>query len=573
MSSNKYNLFHSIRPVKKTRLSLGTKRFIKNGAQQSGGSKSSIASSLERRWSFMVTGTGSRNNPNQSQKEALNTIQDSPAADTSVTSQHDNCNIDSQNEYEAIKERVSAIESCITEEFTKLRCSLSNASLDSMNALDHKNGPERVLEKFERTREETGMMNTSPMTEQLAKRLSRGLNIRSSGEAKVCRSPSARKIGSIRRRSQENTRLTRTKSWHLGVQSPSTHIARVTRVTRNSPLQPLAATNIPRVDRNVQIARVNLKRGKPNSFQNGLRSIQKYDTKQESTGHENMAIAPDLVNKALRMNEFDVDFQNENWICADVFFEGLASPKEIDNTALNTTRNSAKSLMSRTKPARKRLYIDGLPTQIQSNSLLNETTKTPMLPPRLPLARKTPVKTPQQPLFTCRSLFTPLLQQEEQIAGRASIARLRNQNAGMVMAKAKLFDNLVSDEPITKRITQVTNTPDSDSPNKTRPNQSISQTTSSPRRARLNGINSVQRRHQRTPIKNTPISIDKTPHTLTEPSSLKGRARRSPALDFSVGSPLTRRMAIIDATPHSQRHSVTKPPRRIAGIPKNNCLN
>lgn len=529
----------------------------------------------------MVTGTANRHN--QSQKEALNTIQDvtftSPAPDASATSMK-NDNWDSQitkDEYEAIKVRVSAIETRISKEFTKLRSSMSNASLDSIDVLDNRNGPERVLEKFERTVEETENMNTSPMTEQLAKQLGRGLKIRSSADARVCRSPSARKIGSIRRRSQENTRLTRTKTWHLGTNtlSSSPQVLRPARITRNSPLQPLAISNSPTVDRNIHIPRVNLKRGKPNTFQNGLRSIQKPDgTKQiTDSASEKRAIVPDAVNEAIRKNDLHADLQNENWVCADIFFEGCATPKDVDDTPLNTSKNnSAKSSATRAKPVRKRLYAD-TPTQPQLPAPVNDTTKTPMLPPRLPMVKKTPAKTPHQPLSTCRNLFTPLMQQEQQVAGRASIARLRNQNAGMVMAKAKLFDKLVTEEPINKRIKPVNKVTESaDIMNRTRLNQSISRLADSPRRAKLSNANGVQRRQQlrqqRTPVKKTPGQLDKSLVTLTEPSNRIVRALYSPSLDISTRSPITRRMAAIDATPNSQRHMVTKPPRRIVRTPQ-----
>ena len=44
-------------------------------------------------------------------------------------------------------------------------------------------------------------------TEQLARQLGRGLRIRRSADQRVIRSPSARKIGAIRRRSRESPRL------------------------------------------------------------------------------------------------------------------------------------------------------------------------------------------------------------------------------------------------------------------------------------------------------------------------------------------------------------------------------
>lgn len=59
-----------------------------------------------------------------------------------------------------------------------------------------------VQSEYEKTLEESSIESTCS-TDQLAKRLSRELKIRRSAEHKVIRSPSARKIGSIRRRSQE----------------------------------------------------------------------------------------------------------------------------------------------------------------------------------------------------------------------------------------------------------------------------------------------------------------------------------------------------------------------------------
>lgn len=59
----------------------------------------------------------------------------------------------------------------------------------------------------------------SPTADHLARRLSKELKIRRSCEQKVYRSPSARKIGSLRRRSRElekqNTKLVRTQTWHI----------------------------------------------------------------------------------------------------------------------------------------------------------------------------------------------------------------------------------------------------------------------------------------------------------------------------------------------------------------------
>lgn len=578
------------RPAKKSRLSLGGKRYSKNGSQHtSNGTKSSIVSSLERRWSFMVSGSGSR----ESQKPLLNTIQDttvsSPNQEPAKKFEAWESQI-SKSEYEEIKDRVKAIETRISKEFIKLQSSLSNNSFDSVDTNDTRNGPERVLEKFERALEETELMNTSPMmTEQLAKRLSRGLKIRSSAEHRVIRSPSARKIGSIRRKSQDNVRLARNKSWHLGPNMATPLMSRSTRITRNSPLQPSVTMNSPNIDKHVQIPRANLKRGRPNTFSNGLRCTQQPTEiiRPSDSQSSTFTVTKHSTTEEHKSNDINTDLKNEQWVCANAFFDGVQTPSMTEENTLNTSKNSAKTSITKAKPARKRLNMnfDVTPTNQQSTSntprsantaTVTDTMKTPMLPPRLPIVKKTPAKTPYSTLAN-RNVFTPLWQQEQQqIAGRASIARLRSQNAGMVMAKAKLFDELVTDQPNEKKNTRLIKTGSQkstlagqhDQENKpvletsirNRLNQSR-MATNSPRRTKV-ATSGVHRRQQlrtqrHTPIKNTPISLDKSLVTFTGGGRIK---TPSPAIQ----SPITRRMAAIDSTPHAKGNAlIVKPPRRI----------
>lgn len=617
------------RPSKKSRLSLGGKRYTKNGAQQSNQStastKSSIVSSLERRWSFM---SGNR----QSQKHVLTTIQDTTVSSissmASVTSTSTIRPDEPQkpepwdlqmtkSEYEEIKDRVAAIETRISKEFIKLQSPMLNNSLDSVDTSDLRNGPERVLEKFERTLEQTEMMNSTPMTEQLAKRLSRGLKIRSSVENKVIRSPSARKIGSIRRRSQENVvRLSRNKSWHFGANMASPVLAvKTTRITRNSPLKTSCILNTPNIEKHIQIPRANLKRGRPNTFQNGLRTMHTTTSPPQIPQKQTIEnIAKEfLVTPNVEQMDQTGDLQNEKWICADIFFDGGAISNHIDEITLNTSKNEKKSA-TKPKPARKRLNmnIDTTPTQPSSasqtprsaNSMAihdkgyDSTLKTPMLPPRLTVVKKTPlVKTPHPSTLVNRNIFTSFLQQEQQqIAGRASIARLRSQNAGMVMAKAKLFDGLVI-EPSNKKTKGTTNQEPSEpsqsmeyattnatvSENKnefestirTRLNHNVSRkATDSPRRNNRNGSNGVHRRQQlrqrNTPTKKTPVALDTSMLTLSDSTNRVGRnASPATAINTSIQSPMTRRMAAIDATPNVKRATlITKPPRRIIRTPQ-----
>lgn len=421
---------------------MGGKRYSKNGSQQqaSNGTKSSIVSSLERRWSFMVSsGSGTK----EIQKPLLNTIEDTTSSvrKQDVIADPWEAQI-TKSEYEEIKGRVTAIESKISKEFIKLQSSLSNNSLDSVDTNDTRNGPERVLEKFERTLEETGMMNTSPMTEQLAKHLSRGLKIRSSAENKVFRSPSARKIGSIRRKSQENVRLTRNKSWHLGPNLASPLVSKSSRITCDSPLQPMVTMKSPNIEKHVQIPRANLKRGRPNTFLNGLRCTQQpTEATKSRENQKNTFIVTENSSDEQKNDDINNDLKNEQWICANAFFDGMQTPNASEESTLNSSKHSAKSSsMAKLKPARKRLNMnfDVTPTnqQITPRSTNNNastvagTMKTPMLPPRLTVVKKTPAKTPHS-ILASRNVFTPLWQQEQQqIAGRASIARLRSQNAG-----------------------------------------------------------------------------------------------------------------------------------------------
>lgn len=100
-----------------------------------------------------------------------------------------------KSEYEEIKSRVSAIESCISQEFKSI-------ASDSSDGLTVVNPINNVQSEYEKTLEGASIESTAS-TDQLAKRLSKELKIRRSMEHKVIRSPSARKIGSLRRRSQE----------------------------------------------------------------------------------------------------------------------------------------------------------------------------------------------------------------------------------------------------------------------------------------------------------------------------------------------------------------------------------
>lgn len=225
----------------------------------------------------------------------------------------DNTTIDSRNdeiefvripkqEYEEIKNRVSAIENQITEEFEK--------DGSTFNKVDE------VQCKYEQTLEESEPLQMDTSTDKLAKRLSRELKIRRSDHRKVIRSPSARKIGTIRRRSKE----------------------------------------FEKKQIKADLSRSALKRGRPNTLLTGLKHPS--PTK--------------LINdvplvSTLGTPRSDKSADSVLWCSAERFFAPENISKEI-------SRNESK---------------------------------------------------------------------ENSIASRASLAKIRTQNAGMVLAKAKLFDGLM----------------------------------------------------------------------------------------------------------------------------------
>jgi len=114
-----------------------------------------------------------------------------------ISSSSDHCEEDyvkiPKSEYEDIKNRVSAIESRISQEFGCIYNEKNDITTHSLN---------NIQSAYEKTLEEASIESVLT-SDYLAKRLSKELKIRRSGEHKIIRSPSARKIGSLRRRSQE----------------------------------------------------------------------------------------------------------------------------------------------------------------------------------------------------------------------------------------------------------------------------------------------------------------------------------------------------------------------------------
>lgn len=430
------------------------------------------------------------------------------------------------------------------------------------------------------------MINSSPSTEHLANCLSRGLKIRRSAEQKVFRSPSARKIGNIRRRSQENVRLSRNKSWHLGnkgVPMVTTH----TETTKPIPDQyivPASQTAVGRVQ-------------PVNPFYPPKPSTRRSQSNAESTAGSLMVSSPtvtplDNQTHSIQLASYaepsakpaiDQQLQNEKWVCADVFFDDSMSQSSFSSP-------SASSITARRKRARDKKASDTdsditptvTPRSSSNNTMSTDSIKTPMLPPRITTVKRanamnSATRSPysKQPAPTHKTHLTPILQQDYHPAGgRASIARLRSQNAGMVLAKAKLFDELGTDLRTSRNTKVFARKSDDQNLNPFQAqtlnatglkrfgienNPFQTQRKITPRKQ--NGRNSptgVQRRqnlrHQNyTPIKKSPLAITTAILSISEQNSTT--PNQSPIRP--------------DTTPQIKRPLSIKTPRRLVRTPQN----
>ncbi|KAL3286348.1 hypothetical protein HHI36_000856 [Cryptolaemus montrouzieri] len=253
----------------------------------------------------------------------------------------------SKVEYEQIKNRVSAIERRISIEIDNVQSKIG--TVDAVRENNILDPVKDVQTAYEQTLVQSELL--SPTTDQLARRLSRELKIRRSSEHIVIRSPSARKIGSLKRRSRElerNSKLTRNQSWHMG---GSTKIS---------------------------IPRVSLSRDRAHSTQSTLANDFK-TIKNIST--------PNLSDRVLRssLNKTGAD----------------ASPNTTGKVSFHSTISS-------------NFVDDGSGHWTSADKFFSN------------------VKTPSSGGSASN--------------GRPSVAKLRTQNAGMVLAKAKLFDNIVDSD-------------------------------------------------------------------------------------------------------------------------------
>lgn len=278
----------------------------------------------------------------------------------------------SKQEYEEIKSRVSAIETRLSREFTDV--------IPRVQPL------QQVQNVYEQTLEEVAMLNY-PNSDQLARRLSKELKIRPEEQAKIIRSPSARKIGTIRRRSKENiTKIVRHKSWNVSSQSQNNadrfypYVGLSRRERTNTEKPELVVTKMRNSDWDTSVSE--------NSPNNVSDASQKYRLRKRTSLASDYNLDKTIGKPRRSLN---ITTNNNSW-------DASASEKSLNNisTSSRTYQNFQKS------------------------------------------------PSPAQPKWRSAAAFFMDKTGEmdnSSLTGRPSVNKLRRQNAGAVLAKAKIFES------------------------------------------------------------------------------------------------------------------------------------
>ncbi|KAK9294481.1 hypothetical protein QLX08_010933 [Tetragonisca angustula] len=319
---------------------------------------------------------------------------------TSVDNQSEEYVTIPKSEYEEIKNRVSAIESRLSQE---LKCVNNENNEQNDDLLLH--SVKKVQTAYEKTLEEASI-ETTVSTDYLAKKLGKELKIRRSDEHKIIRSPSARKIGSLRRRSQErmmSKRVRRTASWHISRGSDlQSHI---------QPNQDLSNAN----SHNEKTLLLNYT--KDTDY---LRPISTSLWEEEKNN--------------IMLNNVGNELKNSNVYPKKFSQSSLQSVKDRTHTTVRRVSSFHGNELTNTTMYPNNTVEKLKKTNSQQNMSLNNT---PVSKSKSEGKKKTVMswKDADGYFKSTNQTNTPVTQ-----TGRASIAKLRTQNAGMVLAKAKLFD-------------------------------------------------------------------------------------------------------------------------------------
>ncbi|XP_018052245.1 PREDICTED: rho GTPase-activating protein 11A-like [Atta colombica] len=310
-----------------------------------------------------------------------------------------------KSEYEDIKNRVSAIESRISQEFGCIYNEKDDITTQSLN---------NIQTAYEKTLEEASIENTLT-SDYLAKRLSKELKIRRSGEHKIIRSPSARKIGSLRRRSQEKAaskRIRRTASWHI---SPEFNLQHHVQLERQVNVCPIEKQSI-----------YSNKYLKEHSH-----SAEKCNENISNNMRDEIACLHNQINTLISRsserkisNNSDLDLSgfkdlhlNNNHITSVRRASSFHGKDFVDNSSYFDKK------IDELKKANSHQNI-----ALNNDCLLSDKTI-------FEGSNKISWKDADKYFKSVSRRNTPAPQ-----TGRASVAKLRTQNAGMVLAKARLFD-------------------------------------------------------------------------------------------------------------------------------------
>lgn len=297
----------------------------------------------------------------------------------------------SKQEYEEIKSRVSAIENRLSREFTDV--------IPRVQPLQH------VQNVYEQTLEEVAMLNC-PTSDHLARRLSKELKIRPTEDAKIIRSPSARKIGSIRRRSKENiTKIVRHKSWNMSSQSQASQ--------NTDRFYPYVGVNCR--------DRTSTAKTESETQQLDTSIVNEWDTSISENSFNN---TPDLNQKYRLRKRMSLipDYSTEKPIS-----------RIPARRSLNITINNSwdKTVSAGTLDASRKLNDSDRATCYQN---IPNASSSNYKPSPSPLQQK------------WRSAAAFFMDKNGEVdntrqTGRPSVNKLRKQNAGAVLAKAKLFES------------------------------------------------------------------------------------------------------------------------------------
>ncbi|XP_012275799.1 uncharacterized protein LOC105697241 isoform X2 [Orussus abietinus] len=318
----------------------------------------------------------------------------------------------SRSEYEEIKNRVSAIESCISQEFA----SISN---------DTNNSVSKVQSQYEKTLEEAGI-DSITTADHLARRLGKELKIRRSGEKKIIRSPSARKIGNLRRRSQEkpgSKRISRTASWHSSHQSDLQHIVQDNLILNNF----YTKCNLDReqiIDQTGSMQMNSLLKKEPQTFCSD-ETNSRLDYLQQQL-HTLITHTAEHTRYSLSNNE--ISTMNDEVFEVDEKELHCSTKRRASSFHGNEIIDNSQYFNQKVKELKK---TNSQQNMLVYKDLTSEVNKSPKTDNEIITWRQA-----DKYFVTNRQNCTPLPQ-----TGRASVAKLRTQNAGMVLAKAKLFDD------------------------------------------------------------------------------------------------------------------------------------